>query len=138
MVIILATKVSKINKELTSFSKTKILKTLNINAKAIKNKEYFKNLTTFFLWWPYETLISKTSPIIQNKKIIFHTFIIWVESFCQLLATVLFMVCCVGFSVKLINNYWIKSVRKLSKFDWNSNKICTVLLNVFYKANKCC
>jgi len=45
----LATKVSKINKELTSFSKTKILRTLNINAKAIKNKEYFKNFITFFL-----------------------------------------------------------------------------------------
>ena len=44
MAIKLATKDSKMNKELTSFSKTKILKALKISVKAIKNKEYFKNL----------------------------------------------------------------------------------------------
>ncbi len=44
MAIKLATKVSKMNKELTLFSKTKILKALKISVKAIKNKEYFKNL----------------------------------------------------------------------------------------------
>ena len=44
MAIKLAIKVSKINKELTSFSKTKILKTLKISAKAIKNKKNFKKL----------------------------------------------------------------------------------------------
>ena len=44
MAIKLATKVSKMNKELTLFSKTKILKALKISIKAIKNKEYFKNL----------------------------------------------------------------------------------------------
>jgi flagellar biosynthesis regulator FlbT len=45
----LETKVSKINKVLTSFSKTEILMTLKANAKAIKNKKYFKNLIKFFL-----------------------------------------------------------------------------------------
>ena len=48
MAIELATKVSKINKVLTSFSKTEILMTLKANAKAIKNKKYFKNFIKFF------------------------------------------------------------------------------------------
>ena len=38
------TKVSKINKESTSLSKNSILITVKVNAKAKKNKKYFKSL----------------------------------------------------------------------------------------------
>jgi hypothetical protein len=44
----LATKVSKINKVSILLSKTKILETLKISAKATKNKKYFKNLIKIY------------------------------------------------------------------------------------------
>ena len=67
MAIKLATKVSKINKVSILLSKTKILETLKISAKATKNKKYFKNLIKFILR-RRKKLVTKIYPIPKKKN----------------------------------------------------------------------